>query len=52
MLTSWHFDADGDIWGQKHVFFLTKNAANCIILQNSRDPSKVVTSRGSYWNIF
>ena len=39
MLTSWHFGAGGDILGQKHAF-LTKNAKNWILLQNSKDPSK------------
>ena len=44
MLTSWHFEAGGDILGQKHIFsFFTKQMRKTGIkpvLQNSRDSSK------------
>ena len=40
MLTSWHFGAAGNIFGQKHAFLTKKMQKAGITLQKSRDPLK------------
>ena len=46
MLTSWHFDAGGDILGQKHAFCYQTMRKTGITLQNSRDQ---LMSRNFAW---